>query len=182
MFSRRLRNAYKSNVKSFNLVRNDCLLVPPVSGRRDLPAPGWQNAHVAGCFVLVRRVSQAKGSRSGWMASSQGCNSTLPPRRQWRPHERPQCSRALNSYLRATTRGSAAFIAKEASTKRRGQGAWHQGAPRLLRDASRSGPACRAAQGGKKKKLRCLGDGTKLSHVLKQHRSCHRLAQSTLHG
>jgi hypothetical protein len=122
---------------------------------------------------LVRRVSQAKGSRSGWMASSQGCNSTLPPRRQWRPHERPQCSRALNSYLRATTRGSAAFIAKEASTKRRGQGAWHQGAPRLLRDASRSGPACRAAQGGKKKKLRCLGDGTKLSHVLKQHRSCH---------
>jgi hypothetical protein len=52
MFSRRLRNAYKSNVKSFNLVRNDCLLVPPVSGRRDLPAPGWQNAHVVGCFFL----------------------------------------------------------------------------------------------------------------------------------
>jgi hypothetical protein len=52
MFSRRLRNAYKSNVKSFNLVRNDCLLVPSVSGRRDLPAPGWQNAHVVGCFFL----------------------------------------------------------------------------------------------------------------------------------
>jgi hypothetical protein len=31
---------------------DDCLLVPPVSGRRDLPAPGWQNAHVAGCFFV----------------------------------------------------------------------------------------------------------------------------------
>jgi len=152
MFSRRLRNAYKSNVKSFNLVRNDCLLVPPVSGRRDLPAPGWQNAHVVGCFFWVRRVSQAKDSRSGWMASSQGCNSTLPPRRQWRPHERPQCSRALNSYLRATTRGSAAFIAKEASTKRLSQ---RKQVPRCL--ASR----CTSAASRRLKKRPCMSRGTR---------------------